>query len=157
MAKKKKASKPEQVSAEPKTSPEKPKKEPKEGGSLLLTVLTVLLLVVAVGELALVGFAGFGAFRGRLAQQAYEAQLSAGGSQTAVPVSTVSYAGPWLTTENGRVTWRREDGLTGSGVIGSGISMSGTTAIGGNSQTEYPRTPASPPRSWVQTIDSDIA
>ena len=151
--KKEKTPSPEQAAETKEAAKEQPKKkkEPKEGGALL-TVLTLLLVLVGVGEMALLVYMGFGAYQGIRTQRAYEEQR-ASNSSTAPAVAQVSYAGPWLTIENGQVTWRNENSPFRSD-LGSTATIPDSTG-GSQDQDDYPRMPSSPPRSWIRTIDSD--
>lgn len=147
MAKIKNEAAPERESGKKAEKPEKGALP--QGDGPLLTILTILLVAVGIFELALGVFMGFGLYRGILAQRAYEARSKDDEpGQTEAVQTGASYAGPWLTIENGTVTWRREEGLGGSDGTQSGLE-----AGDGLDERTYPRAPSSPPSGWVQTID----
>lgn len=121
----------------------------------ILILLTVLLVIVGVAELGLLAFAGIRTYQARSSQAAVsDGEEPGDGTDGERRVGRATYSGPWIRVEEGVVVWRWED--DGTGGLGGGTS--GIRTIGGRTiwaPDEYPRTPASPPRSWVWTVDPE--
>lgn len=103
----------EGTSESPDTSePAEEKKEPKKG--FLLPVLTFLLILVGIGEAVFWGYYGFSAYRYNLAARRYEEQQQAMKEERiSQGITGGSSFGPSLKVENGTVTWKREEPITG--------------------------------------------
>lgn len=96
-----------------------------QGRGILLPLLTGLLAVVGVGELALGGYIGLGAYRGALAQSAYEAQQAAVQSEAGKAQGPAAYnfASPWHTVVNGEIIWALEDEQPAGGSEAEGLPL----------------------------------
>lgn len=135
----------------PVKAPEKVKKE----RSILIPILTVLLVLVGIGELVLIGFLGLSAYRGIQERKDLEAQQAQDDPSETAPVSArASYSGPWRKVEAGTVVWTWEEDQPPVTTLGQS-QPTGTGGDGAQDEDAYPRTPSSPPASWITLAHPD--